>query len=492
MKLQLLNRRFPFYKSLFSINSFIESPRLYCTNSVDSYCSNDSVQDSSGEEEKKKKETLYSRISPLGNPRINVTPVLDKWTVEGRKVRFAELLRIVHDLRKRSRFSHALQVLEWTKRQDTFTVSSTEHALLIDLIGRVHGYLSAETYFNSLSEQDKTNKTYGALLHCYVRQRQIDKSLSHLRNMKEKGLITSAVQYNDIMSLYTNLGQHEKVPDVLAQMKESGVSPNSLSYRICINSYGQRSNIEGMEKILDEMENHSCLAMDWNTYAVAANFYMKAGLNDKASYFLERAEEGLDKKDTTGYNHLISLHANMKNKGKVFRLWDLEKSNCRKLVNRDFINMLKCLVKLGELEAAAEVLKDWESSGNCYDFQVPKIVIDGYTRKELFEKAEAMLEDFKEKGKATAPDSWSKVAEGFLEKRGEMEKAVECMKIAFSLNGDSKGWKPNSSVVKRIIEEFAGKEESKEAMRAFVGSLRTFVTDNNRTDSVHQTVDDAR
>lgn len=385
------------------------------------------------------------------------------------------------------------QVLEWTKRQDAFTVSPIEHALLIDLMGRVRGYDSAETYFNSLSEQDKINKTYGALLHCYVRQRQTDKSLSHLQNMKEKGLVISAVQYNDIMSLYTNLGQHEKVPDVLAQMKENGVSPNSLSYRICINSHGQKSNIEGIEEILDEMENNSCLTMDWNTYAVAANFYMKTGLNDKASYFLERAEERLDKKDTAGYNHLISLHASMKNKDKVFRLWDLKKSNCRNFVNRDFINMLKCLVKLGELEAAEKVLKDWESCGNCYDFQVPKVVIDGYIGMELFEEAEAMLEDFKEKGKATAPDSWSKVAEGYLEKKGEMEKAVECMKIAFSLNGDSKGWKPKSSVIKRIIEEFAGEKESTEDIRAFVGSLRTFVTENNRTDTtIYPNVDDAR
>lgn len=114
MKLQLLICRLPFYKFLISINSFLESPRLYCTNSVDSYCSSSSSSSSdvldSGGRNKKKKETLYSRISPLGNPRINVTPVLDKWTEEGRKVRFAELIRIVLDLRKRSRFSQALQV----------------------------------------------------------------------------------------------------------------------------------------------------------------------------------------------------------------------------------------------------------------------------------------------------------------------------------------------------------------------------------------------
>lgn len=54
--------------------------------------------------------TLYSKISPLGDPRINVTPELDKWIENGRKVSVAELQRIIHDLRKRKRFTQALQV----------------------------------------------------------------------------------------------------------------------------------------------------------------------------------------------------------------------------------------------------------------------------------------------------------------------------------------------------------------------------------------------
>lgn len=398
---------------------------------------------------KEKKETIYSKISPLGNPKIKIGPVLDQWVESGKKVRFAELLRIIHDLRKRSRFSQALQVCEWMEKSGMFTYSATEHAVQLDLIGRVHGYLSAENYFNNLSQEDKTEKTYGALLHSYARQGQTDKSLSLLQMMKEKGLRLSPVAYNDIMILYTKVGQHEKVPDVLIRMKDNGVSPDNLSYRLCINSYGVRSEMDGIKNVLREMEYQPNISMDWNTYAVVANFYIKAGLKDEANSYLQRAEKILDNKDTVGHNHLISLHANLGNKAQVSRLWAIQKKTFKKRINKDYLNILKSLVRLDEFESALECLKEWESSGNCYDFRVPNTIILGYIEKGLCERAEAMLKDLMDEGKANTPESWGRLSAGYLHK-DEMEKAVECMKIALSFRGHSKGWKPDPSVLARL------------------------------------------
>ncbi|XP_057948168.1 pentatricopeptide repeat-containing protein At4g21705, mitochondrial [Malania oleifera] len=420
------------------------------------------------------KVSLYSKISPLGSPSVSVVPELDHWVEKGNRVRVGELQRIILDLRKRKRFSQALEVSEWMNKKGICIFTPSQHARQLDLIGRVRGFQFAESYFNSLMEQDKTDKTYGALLSCYVRQRVTDESLSHLQKMKEKGFASSPLTYNDIMCLYTNIGQHEKVPDVLREMKESNVPPDNYSYRICINSYGARSDIEGMERLLKEMESQSHIIMDWNTYAIAANFYIKAGLTDKVFDALKQSEERLDKKDGLGYNHLISLYAKMGKKADVLRLWDLEKSACKKCINRDYITMLESLVRLDELEEAEELLKDWESSGNCYDFRVPNVVLIGYFRKHWFEKAEAMLEDLMDKGKATNPNSWGVVAAGYLDK-GKMMKAVDCMKVAFSLYVDGKGWKPNPRVITDILS-WLGDEGSVEEVEAFVFSLRTVVS----------------
>lgn len=354
----------------------------------------------------------------------------------------------------------------------------TEHAVQLDLIGRVRGFLSAEDYFNSLSEKDKTRSTYGALLNCYVRQRQIDKSLTHLRKMKELGFASTCLTYNDMMCLYTNIGQYEKVPEVLAEMKENKVSPDNYSYRLCINSYGVRSDIEAMENIVKEMETQPHMAVDWNSYAVAANFYIKGGFTYKALEALEKAEVRANTKDGIGYNHLISLYAKLARKDEILRLWELEKSACKRCINRDYINVLESLVKIGEVEEAEKVLKGWESSGNCYDFRVPNIVIVGFLEKGLLDKAEEMLEEVSKKGKASSPTTWGVLAKEYLEK-GEMGKAVNSMKAAFSLYVENKGWRPNREVTTRLLS-WIGDEGTIEDVELFVGSLRNVIHVNRQ------------
>ena len=356
--------------------------------------------------------------------------------------------------------------------------SPIEHAVHLDLIGKVCGFQSAESYFDSLKDQEKTDKTYGALLNCYARQRQIDKALLHFQKMKELGFDSSPLTYNDIMCLYTNIGQHEKVPDVLTEMKENRVLPDNFSYRICINSYGVRSDVDGMERILKEMESQPHIVMDWNTYSVVANFYIKAGLTCEAVDALKKSEERLDNKEGLGYNHLITLYAQLGKKSEVIRIWDLEKSACKRCINRDFTTMLESLVKLGELDEAERILREWESSGNCYDFGIPNIIIIGYSEKGLYEKAEAMLEDLQKRGKETAPNSWSVVAGGYLHK-GEMEKALRCLKTALSLYVENKGWKPNLKVISGMLS-WIGDNGSVEDAEDLVSSLINVVPVNRQ------------
>ncbi|RZB63538.1 pentatricopeptide repeat-containing protein At4g21705, mitochondrial [Glycine soja] len=425
-----------------------------------------------------KKPSLYSKISPLGNPNTSVVPVLDDWVFKGNKLRVAELQRIIRDLRKRSRFSQSLQISEWMHNKGVCIFSPTEYAVHLDLIGKVHGFSSAETYFDALKDQHKTNKTYGALLNCYVRQRQTDKALSHLQKMKDLGFASSPLTYNDIMCLYTNIGQHEKVPDVLREMKQNQVLPDNFSYRICINSYGVRSDFGGVERVLKEMETQPNIVMDWNTYSIAANFYIKAGLTRDAVCALRKSEERLDNKDGQGYNHLISLYAQLGLKNEVMRIWDLEKNACKRCINRDFTTLLESLVKLGELDEAEKILKEWESSDNCYDFGIPSIVIIGYSQKGLHEKALAMLEELQNKEKVTTPNCWSIVAGGYIHK-GEMEKAFKCFKTALSLYVENKGWKPNAKVIAELLR-WIGDNGSVEDAEVLVSLLRNAVPVNRQ------------
>ncbi|XP_065876865.1 pentatricopeptide repeat-containing protein At4g21705, mitochondrial-like [Euphorbia lathyris] len=431
------------------------SSRFYCTN-------------------RSRKVTLYSRISSLGYPGTSILPELENWVQNGNKVRVSELQYIIRDLRKKNRFTQALEVSEWMNKTGICIFSPAEHAVQLNLIGKAHGFLSAENYFRNLMDNDKNEKTYGALLHCYVTQRQAEKSISHWQKMKELCYASTTLAYNDIMSLYTNLGQYEKIPSLLTEMKENNVSPDNFSYRTCINSYGARSDLDGVERVLNEMEHQLGDRMDWNTYAAVANLYIKAGFSDKANDALKKSEEKLDKKDGIGYNYLISFYATLGNKVEFLRLW----SECKKQMNRGYITMLQSLVKLGDLEGVAKILKDWESSGNAYDVRIPDIVVVGYCGKGLVEKAEALLEELIKKGKATIPSSWATVALGYLVKR-KMVKAVECMKAALSGDVKNQKWKPNRRVIRDILS-WLGNKGKVEDVEAFVASLSSSIPVNNR------------
>lgn len=349
----------------------------------------------------------------------------------------------------------------------------TEHAVHLDLIGRVHGYPCAEIYFDNLAEQDRTNKTYGALLHCYIRQRQTDKALSHLQKMKEMGVALSPLTYNGFMSLYAKKGENEKVYDVLKDMRNEGVLPDLFSYKICINAYGAKSDIQGMEHIFKEMESQPDIVVDWNAYAAVANHYIKAGLMDKASDALDKAEERLDNKDGLAYNHLISLYSLMGKTYDVLRIWDLQKSNGKKCINKDYIVMMQALARLGEFRECEELLAEWESSGNCYDYRVPDALVTGYCNKGSYDNAKSLLEELANKGRHATPDSWERVATLFLEKK-ETKAALYCMKAAISFRPKSKGWKPNPKLITSLLNTL-GEEGSAEDVEAFVASLKLVV-----------------
>ncbi|KAL0907585.1 hypothetical protein M5K25_022002 [Dendrobium thyrsiflorum] len=425
--------------------------------------------------------TLSSTIYPLGHPSFDISLELDRWILSGNAIRLVELQNLIRDLRSRRRYKQALEVSEWMKvkwmkEKGGISFMASDHAVHLDLIGEVLGLSAAKKYFESLKERDKNEKTYGALLNCYVRERLIDESLSHLQKMKDMGMASSSLPYNNIMCLYANTGQHEKVPLVLEEMKNNMVLPDNFSYRICINSFGTMSDIEGMEKVLDEMELQPQIVMDWNTYSVVANNYIKSGLNLKAVSALKKAEQKLEKKNGLCYNHLISLYGVLGNKQEMWRLWELQKVNCKKIINRDYTTMLGALVKLGELEEAEQLLKDWESSCGAFDFRVPNVLLVAYRQRGLMEKAEEMIDDFLKKKKTPPSNSWGIVATGYAEK-GELGKACEFMTNALCVYSPSCGWLPNPNVIRSILQ-YLGDEGEIKTVENFVGLLKNAVPVN--------------
>lgn len=401
--------------------------------------------------------SIYSKISQESdksrrNPNLSLVPVLNRWIKDGNSASASELQQIIRDLRKRNLYPQALEVSEWMIDKDMCKLNSQDHAVRLDLIGKVRGLASAESYFHRVGKEDKTEKTYGALLNCYVRDGLTEKALLHMEMMKELGFASLAMPYNDIMRLFANLGQHEMVPSLLAEMKENKVLPDNFSYIMCINSYGMRSDFDNMEKVLKEMEFQRHITIDWNIYSTVANFYIKANLSDKAIASLKKAEKKLlMKTDPAGFNHLISLHCKLGKVPEILRLWKLQSSMCRH-TNKDYIIVLRSLVKLGEFEEAEALLNEWEYESKCsYDIRVPNALLAGYCREGLLEKADVIIREIAEKkGKTAVASCYGLMAKGCVDK-DMMEKATDYMKKALSVAHGKEVWKPNGEVIKKIL-----------------------------------------
>ncbi|RAL41435.1 hypothetical protein DM860_010229 [Cuscuta australis] len=309
-----------------------------------------------------------------------------------------------------------------------YKFSPQDRALQLKFICRVQGCSAAERYFSSLPEREKNEETCGTLLRCYVQQTQTEKALLHFQHMKELGFASSSLPYNEIMCLYANNGQLEKVPEVLDEMKKSKVLPDNDSYRTCISSFGSRCDLDGVEKMLKEMETQPHTVMDWFTYALAAKFYREAGgLADKAIDALRKAEERLPKNDKAGLNHL---------KNEVLKTWELEKTDCcnRWRVNGDYENIIKSVVELGLLDEARKLSTEWEACCN-WDLAIPAIVIEGYFGKALYMEAEAMVEAWERKEKPEVHELWEYLSVLYQE-HGKMVRGFECLRRCANLNPD--------------------------------------------------------
>lgn len=333
-----------------------------------------------------------------------------------------------------------------------YSSSLADFAIRVDLIAKVRGIACAENYFDNLPEVAKIQPTYGALLNSYVREKLTEKAEVHMKKMKELGYATTTLPYNELLTLYRNTGKFEKVSFVMQEMEKNNISQDKFTYNIRMSICAIMSDIDGVEKILEEMRCNPLVDIDWSTCGNLANIYIKAGCFDKAELTLKEMEKKMNRKDREAFNYIITLCASAGNKDRVLRMWHLLKLSFPKLTNMSFICMLTSLLKLGDLEGAENIFKEWESAGLTYDFRVPNILLDAYVRKGLIEKAEFLLEHILEGKENPISKTWEIIAEGYL-KNTQIDKAVHAMNKALS-SMEQGGWQPKPANLLFILKHF--------------------------------------
>ncbi|KAE9603850.1 putative tetratricopeptide-like helical domain-containing protein [Lupinus albus] len=396
--------------------------------------------------------TLKNRISGLKSPTRSAIPALQNWLDQGNKLSHFELRRISRSLLKSKRHHHALEVLKWMENQKNFHLVPADHAMKLEMIIKMYGLLEAEEYFMSIPDSASKKAACLPLLRGYVRDRDTGKAESFMVKLYDLGLMLSPHPYNEMMKLYLATCEYSKVPLVIQQMKRNRVPCNVLSYNLWMNacSQGEGYGVAAVETIFRVMQNDENIEVGWSSLATLASVYIKAGQSDKAIQVLRYAEKKLSTCRRLGYFFLITLYASLKEKEGVLRLWEASKAVGGRISCANYISILTCMVKLGDIVQAKRIFREWESNCRKYDIRVSNVLLGAYVRNGLIQEAEALHIHTLERGGRPNYKTWEILIEGFV-KNQKMDEAIIAMKRALALLKDC-DWRPPQGLVLAIAE----------------------------------------
>ena len=333
--------------------------------------------------------------------------------------------------------------------QNRFQMSAADHAIRLELIIKIQSLAEAEEYFEHLPNSSAQKAACLPLLHAYVKERAVEKAEALMQKLNDQGLTVSPHPLNEMMKLYMAMSQFEKVPSVILQMKRNKIPLNVLSYNLWMSACSEVSGIASAEMVYKEMVNDKNVEVGWSSLSTLASIYQKSGLIKKANLALKSAEKKLSH-NRLGYFFLITMHASLNNKEEVLCLWEASKRVTGRITSTNYMCILLCLVKLGDIAEAERIFREWESKCIKYDIRVSNVLLGAYMRSGSMGKAESLHLHTLERCGRPNYKTWEILMEGWV-KSQKMDKAIDAMKKGFSMLKHC-DWRPNPGIVMAIAE----------------------------------------
>ncbi|XP_014501450.1 pentatricopeptide repeat-containing protein At5g27460 [Vigna radiata var. radiata] len=391
-------------------------------------------------------------LRKLKSPKQNPLLVLQNWVDEGNDFSPSQFRSIARTLVKSKRYHHALELFKWIENQKNFRMIPVDHAMKLELIIENCGLMEAEEYFMNLPDSAAKKAACLTLLRGYVRYRDTTKAEALMMKLYELGLVVSPHPFNEMMKLYLVTCDYRKVPLVIQQMKRNKIPCNVLSYNLWMNACSEEEGygIAAVETVFRQMQNDKNVEVGWSSLATLANVYKKAGQPKKAIPVLKDAEKKLSTCKHLGYFFLITLYASLKDKEGVLRLWEASKAVDERISCANYICILTCLVKLGDVLQAERVFSEWESNCQKYDIRVSNVLLGAYVRDGLMEKAESLHLHTLQKGGCPNYKTMEILVEGYVNRK-KADEAFIAMKRALAMTKNCH-WRPPHGLVLAIAE----------------------------------------
>ncbi|KAK6277784.1 hypothetical protein POUND7_018107 [Theobroma cacao] len=396
--------------------------------------------------------SLKRSILRLKSPTESTTTVLQNWADSGHKVEISDLRYISNILLKTSCYNQALEMWTWMETQKGLQISAADHANKLELLIKVRGLMAAEEYFDRLPNTASQKAACLPLLNGYVKERNVGKAEAFMSKLTGLGLTLGPYLFIEMMKLYMATCQYDKVPLVIMQMTRNKIPKYAQSYNLWMDACAKASGVAEAEAVYREMLSDENAKVGWSTLSTLANIYVKAGLVEKAVAALKNAEAKLSTNNRFGYIFLMTQYTSLNSKDDVIRLWEASKAVGKRLSCANYMCILSCLVKLGDLVQAERVFMEWESNRQKYDIRVSNVLLGAYMRNGWVEKAESLYIRSLKKGGCPNYKTWEILMEGWVRSH-KMVKAINAMKEGFAMLKDCH-WRPSQSILVAIAEYF--------------------------------------
>ncbi|KAG2596922.1 hypothetical protein PVAP13_5KG208407 [Panicum virgatum] len=315
-------------------------------------------------------------------------------------------------------------LLEWVEQSKLFEFGERDYASCVDLMA-------------------KGEIVYRTLLANCVHESNVNKAEQVFNKMKDLGLPITVFSFNQL-----------KIADVLAMMEKENVKPSLFSYKLLIDAKGSARDIEGMEKVVEQMETEG-IEPDLMFQATIARHYIFDGQREKAGAFgillplygflgknhdeclsaieafgrlgnVEKAEKVFEDMfvrwktlSSKYYNAMLRMYANQNLLDKGKELLKRMDENNVKFGNTTLDSLVKLYVDAGEVEKAESLLHKLSLKNRIRpQYTTYLMLLDSYSKKGDIHNSERVFNRLRQIGYSGRVKQYQFAAPGISKCKG--------------------------------------------------------------------------
>ncbi|KAL7095829.1 hypothetical protein ACP275_10G047300 [Erythranthe tilingii] len=342
---------------------------------------------------------------------------------------------LVYNVLHASRNSeHALQFFRWVERSSLFQHNRETHHKIIEILGRASKLNHARCILLDMPKKglEWDEDLWVMMIDSYGKAGIVQESVKLFQKMEELGVERGIKSYNTLFKVISRRGRYMMAKRYFNKMLSEGIEPNRHTFNLLIWGFFLSGKVETANRFFEDMKTRE-ITPDVVTYNTLINGYYRVKKMDEAEkYFTEMKGRNIEPNVVT-YTTLIKGYVSVEQVDDALRLveemkgfgikpnaitystllpglCDAEKMSEAKTILREmvdkhigplensiFMRLLYGQCKVGDLDAAADVLKAMIKLSVPTEAGHYGILIENFCKAGQYDRAVKLLDKLVEK-----------------------------------------------------------------------------------------------